>query len=197
MKEYNDLIPLVLEIAKKSGAIIDPFTMIGIRNQDEPQLDEFNDYIGFLYKGSLWLMKGTTDPGVYWTMNPITAAGATGAAHLCYGFHSRIWMLGVHMPGTGFAHSAFLQIGNSVRIWRDLNKDFNQDDNDIVQVGYFGINCHRAAKGTVVEKISNYSAGCQVVQNSDEFEFMYAKAQESEQKAFSYLMLDKSQIQVG
>jgi len=170
--------------------------LFGLRNEIDQQSDLFNDFIGICSGDIIRVYAGTTDPGAWWTRNPITAAGTTGAAHLCEGFHKNAWRVGTHATGTPFAHEALVQTGNKVKIWRDVNKDYEKSDRDPVQEGYYGINIHRAGLDDPM-KIGKYSAGCQVVQNHKEFEELIGivKASENYKKnkaaaRFSYLLIN-------
>jgi hypothetical protein len=188
------------KIYKSINAKWDEVNIFGIRNPDSPELDQFNDMIGIATEENVKIFRGTTDPGIYWTINPITAAGLTGAAHVCEGFHPYIWRVGIHAQGTNFAHQALVQTGNKIKIWRDINKDFRPED-EPTQVGYFGINLHRASSNTDAETIGRYSAGCQVIQHADDFTELLnlVKASDTYQKhgasaRFSYLLINKNDL---
>ncbi len=137
--------------------------LFGLRNEIDQKSDLFNDYIGICSGDIIRIYEGTTDPGAWWTLHPVTVEGVTGAAHLCEGFHKNSWRVGIHAQGTPFAHEALVQTGNKVRIWRDTNNDFS-DDGEPEQSGYYGINIHRAGLDDP-NKIWKYSAGCQVIKN--------------------------------
>jgi len=147
--------------------------IFGIRVNENPNSDEFNDFIGVVCGDIYKIYKGTTDPGIYYTkVAPITYGGVRGAAHLIDGFHRDAWQVGVHCPGTGFAHEALIQTGAPVTIWRDTNQDF-EESSEPIQSGWFGINIHRSAPYGDASTIANYSAGCVVFKNGNDFnEFM-------------------------
>lgn len=189
-------IDAVKKIFEDGGGEWGEVNLFGLRNEADQQSDLFNDFIGVCAGDAVRIYAGTTDPGAWWTKNPITAAGATGAAHLCEGFHKNAWRVGVHAQGTPFAHEALVQIGNKVRIWRDVDKDYEMGEKDLVQEGYFGINIHRAGLNDP-NKIGKYSAGCQVVRYHKDFEELLeiVKASETFKKnktgaRFSYLLLN-------
>jgi hypothetical protein len=174
--------------------------IFGIRDEDNQGKDLFNDIIGIATDETIKLYTGTTDPGAWWTRNPVTAAGVTGAAHLCEGFHREAWRVGIHSSKTPFAHEALVQTGNSVKVWRDVNKDFVRQGNEPVQSGYFGINIHRAGIDDP-KYIGKYSAGCQVIQDHKQFlEFMaIVKATENYKRnrasaRFSYFIINKNSL---
>lgn len=170
--------------------------IFGVRNELNQESDLFNDSIGICQGEIIKVYSGTTDPGAWWTLHPVTAEGYTGAAHLCEGFHKSSWKVGIHARGTAFAHEALIQTGNKVKIWRDLKKDYTKDATDPIQNGYFGINIHRAGLDDPM-KIGKYSAGCQVVQHHKDFEEMMSIIKDSENykknkssARFSYLLIN-------
>jgi hypothetical protein len=174
--------------------------LFGIRNEDNPEKDLFNDQIGIATDEFIYLFQGTTDPGMWWTLNPVTYQGITGAAHIVEGIHKNIWRVGIHASGSAFAHEALIQTGNSIRFYRDTNKDGKIESTEPIQSGYVGINLHRAGFDDPAN-IGKYSAGCQVIRHHDEFVvFMDVVKSSSVYKSqrefarFSYLLMNKKSI---
>ena len=65
--------------------------------------------------------------------------------------------------------------------------------------GYFGINIHRASQGER-ETVDGYSAGCQVIQNSDEYDVFIEICKKSEKywgNSFSYTLLTQEDLWLG
>lgn len=199
MIQKNDLLSMVREAYLKRGIPWDEINIFGIRNEENQPEDIFNDFIGIATDSDLILFEATTDPGWYYTEKPFTVDGITGAAHLCLGYHPDIWMVDIHMKGRTVAHKALCQYGNAVKIWRDIDKDGIQDDQDIIQSGYFGINLHRAGI-TKTENIGLWSAGCQVIKSADDFKILLGTIESStkykrdSRSRFSYVLFDKSEI---
>lgn len=180
-------------VFEKFGGIWEDINILGIRDDTLQEKDSFNDMLAICDNNIVRIYQATTDPGSWFTKNPLTAAGMTGCAHLCEGFHKGAWMVGKHAVGTNFEHEALVQIGNIVKIWRDKDSDYEQDNTDPCQSGYFGINIHRAGKDNPTE-IGRYSAGCQVIRNYDDFqEFMsiIKSVNNWKEKTYSYLLLNK------
>ena len=96
------------EIYSAAGAEWSEINIFGIRNPEGQADDLFNDQIGIAAGDVVKLYQGTTDPGTWWTKNPISAAGYRGAAHLCEGFHKNGWKVGIHAQGSAFAHQALV-----------------------------------------------------------------------------------------
>jgi hypothetical protein len=186
---------------KQYGATWNEVNIFGIRNEVDQDKDIFNDYIGLAINNEIYLYKGTCDPGKYWTEQGGANTDKSGVAHLCLGFHSGIWQVGIHLPNNpNVAHEALIQTGNTVKIWRDKNKNYTQDSNDVVQKGYFGINCHRSNAIGATPNIGLWSAGCQVFSGSKNFQqFMdFIKNSQSyiqnNKYCFSYFLFDIKQI---
>jgi len=172
---------------------IDEVNIFGIRFPEAQDQDIWNDILGIWTDHNIYCWQGTTDPGRHATENK-----EGGAAHLCLGYHKDIWQIGIHGASIpAFAHPALVQTGNVCRIWRDVNKDYEDNDNKI-ETGYFGINFHRASKINNVETIGFYGAGCQVTQDIQDFEFVLnlllntAKFKMNKKCCFSYTLFDKS-----
>jgi hypothetical protein len=161
--------------------------------------DFFDDKIILASDFKLKVYTATTDPGKWWVLNPVTYKGVKGAAHVVEGFHKNIWQVGIHASGTSFAHEALVQTGNVITFWRDVNKDNIKDDNDPIQTGYVGINCHRAGLNDPKE-VNKYSAGCQVFRFHNEFLEFMAMIKNSEMyktnKAckFSYMLFNEDMV---
>jgi len=175
---------------KEYGVEIDKFNLFGIRNEENQEQDEWNDYIGFFTDINIYFFKGTTDPGYYYTKNPVNK---DGTAHLCLGFHKQIWKIGLHKG----KYEAFCNKWpcNKTRIWRDFDADGELDYSDEkIYTGYFGINLHRANEDYLVSTVGKYSAGCQVVRNNNSFQFILEEAKKSGLEKFSYFLFNKNQI---
>lgn len=163
----------------------DGFILIGLRDETNPQADQFNDFIGYATRDTIELFPGTTDPGLWWTYHQM--APPHGAAHYKNGFHKELFAEGWH-----FDQLALVQASDAA-IWRDDNKDFKYTAGvDFEQKGSFGMNLHHA-KGS--PKIYDWAGGCQVVQSAaDHAKIMSAVRASQKYKAnpkakFSYLLV--------
>jgi len=98
--------------------------------------------------------QATTEPGHFYTWNPLNPKGA---ARIAFGQY-KAWVVGRH-KGT---QPALVQ-REKVRLHRDLNKDGFRSKTDPIVVGKtFGINQHSTRPGTPPELVDSYSAGCLV-----------------------------------
>ncbi|MEG3843519.1 hypothetical protein [Microcoleus sp. herbarium14] len=97
--------------------------------------------------------EGTTEPGYWYTDNPMNP---DGAARIAFGQY-RSWQIGIH--GYSDPHEALVQVG-PVKVHRDYNRDMVRTG-DAIDEGYFGINQHWGHDHPV-DDIHTASAGCLV-----------------------------------
>jgi hypothetical protein len=108
--------------------------------------------------------RGTTEPGYYYTYNPMNAKGA---ARIAFGQY-KAWVMGWH--GTASPHEALVQEGGVVTVHRDFNQDLSRSG-DSLDTGWFGINQHWGYD-YATNDVHNASAGCllgQMWQGHQEF----------------------------
>jgi len=99
----------------------------------------------------------TTEPGRYWTKNPLSPLGA---ARIGFGQYAS-WQVGMHHADKPSGHEALVQTGGLVTVCRDLNKDCLRAG-DRLRTGHFGINQHW---GYDLPEVDRASAGCLVGQS--------------------------------
>lgn len=126
----------------------------GTQNRDEP--DKFNDLrIVFWFEAdgrivyNAW--EATTEPGNFYTDNPLNLAGA---ARIKFGQY-KAWSVGMHRGD----HEALVQVAD-VSVFRDRNRDRIRRG-DRVYTGVFGINQH-SGYDVSPASIQKTSAGCLV-----------------------------------
>ncbi|MEG5043439.1 hypothetical protein [Microcoleus sp. B4-C1] len=140
----------------------------GRENDDRPNwfndlriIIAFNDQFQPIIEG-IWI--ATTEPGFYYTDNPMNPKGA---ARIGFGQY-KAWQVGIH--GWSNPHEALIQVGE-VKVHRDYNRDMIRSG-DRIEWGYFGINQHHGY-GHPINDIHTASAGCLVGRLPEEhFEFM-------------------------
>lgn len=106
------------------------------------------------------MWEATTEPGIYWTKNPMNAKGAARIAFDQY----KSWIVGTHLAGSPSAHEALVQV-ESLTVHRDLNKDYERTG-DQLDTGLFGINQHWGYDAPK-NNLGNTSAGCLVGRTKD------------------------------
>ena len=169
VKNYNDkqLLDRVKSLKSFKG-IPQGYWIVGVRsNEDAP--NKYDDKF-YLFNGEQFVkvVTGTTNPGTpilqggYLKYNKVGAA-VVKADEVYYD----VWKFGLHqgkMP-------ALRQIGNFI-VYRDGDKDGNSEEigAPITGSGY-GINFHTCSylDKVVGENIGGWSAGCQVVNNTEQY----------------------------
>ena len=168
--------------------------LIGIRDNNMEKPDEIKDLLGFWTPQELQLFKGTTSPGVPATKDK-SYRNKQGTFHLDEGYHKKIWCFGTHK-----GYEALVNDGNyclPTKGWRDANYDFKYDASDLKVKGYFGINFHRMHPTIIASIIGKYSAGCQVIQDAKNFEYIKKTLKNTEmfksnkKVAFDYILFKK------
>ena len=100
--------------------------------------------------------QATTEPGKFYTVNPVNPQGA---ARIAFGQY-KAWVDGLHQG----VQPALVQRGE-VRVHRDLDQNGKRSKNDPIDVGdWFGINQHSTAPNFTPQLVGKYSAGCLVGQ---------------------------------
>jgi hypothetical protein len=180
---------ILKNLYRNHGAQTSIFNLFGIRNAEKQKEDIWNDWIGYFTDTEIHFYRGTTDPGIYWTLNPMNPKGTS---HLCLGYHKRIWTIDKHQG----KYTALCNNWKCYRqkVWRDLDEDTMEGPNDMIDIGWFGVNLHRADALQIITSIGKYSAGCQVIVNPESFNQLLYKALESKLYWFDYFLFDKSQI---
>jgi len=160
--------------------------ILNIRSR-ETKAGKFDDVqvVFWFWEGKLEWKKYdvTTDPGIPYLLRPMHRYGAAVVAP---GQYTDVWRLGKHRG----KYDALVQTSKisvfrdndkdntvktstlhdaKVRSSRDMlsasrgymtSRDANHFDRHLVYRGLFGINCHRASKYGLVERVGKYSAGC-------------------------------------
>jgi hypothetical protein len=172
--------------------------IFGIRWEENQKESKFNDILGMtLEEGKVLMAKGTTDPSWAYTLSPMNSLGC---AHVCLGYHRAIWQVGTHSKGKRSEHQALVQTGNTIKIWRDSNKDGLFNGKEKIYKGYFGINFHGTGKIEGVEDIGPWSAGCQVTKEWKDFSIFMDiiissnKYKKNKNTTFSYMLFDHKEL---
>ncbi|MBK7936686.1 MAG: peptidoglycan-binding protein [Lewinellaceae bacterium] len=98
--------------------------------------------------------QATTEPGKFYTVNPLHSKGA---ARIAFGQY-KAWADGLHQG----EQPALVQRGD-VRVHRDLDKSGTRNKVDPIDIGdWFGINQHTTDPQKTPELVGKYSAGCLV-----------------------------------
>ena len=164
--------------------------IVGLRSKNANS-NTFDDEIHVFYlkddgKWNYHVFSATTDPGTFWLKNP---SYPQGTAILAQGQNIDAYEIGLHRG----KYEALVEV-KPVTVIRDYDRDAILDfNNGTYQTGNFGINIHRAESTGSTKYIDEYSAGCQVFKNAEDFEaFMRLCKQHAKLygNRFSYTLVD-------
>lgn len=147
----------------KNIAYLEGTSVDGTLNANAP--NAFNDVRLIFWidsKGALQFKawEATTEPGRFWTLNPMDDKGA---ARIAFGQY-KAWRVGTHRAGTKSAHEALVQV-DPLKVYRDFNKDYLRAG-DKVYEGIFGINQHWGYDADKLD-LGRTSAGCLVGRSTE------------------------------
>ncbi len=175
---------------------IRPFELniIGIRNESTVP-NRFDDEIHIFFKNNSkqwihYIFPATTDPGTYWLKNPMNTQGT---AILSQGQYKDAYQVGLHRG----KYYALVQ-RKPVTILRDYDRNAILDfQNGRPETGIFGVNIHHASVNGTTKTVDNYSAGCQVFANINDFNLFMQLCEKHKQlygNSFTYTLIDKRAI---
>ena len=162
--------------------------LVGIRNSTS-EANRFDDWICvFYWYDGIWnqfAFPGTTDPGTFYLANPLNLRGT---AIMKPGQYRRAYRVGKHK-----GYKALQQSG-PITVYRDNNKDDELDTtgNDEDE-GLHAVNIHRANRVRASTRVDRWSAGCQVMQDPDHFDFFMTLCSRGADKfgnSFTYTLLE-------
>lgn len=160
------------------------FHLIGIRSKDYTT-NTFCDSFILYNGGQLFRFDGTTRPGSYYLLHILNPKGA---AVLKPNQYIDTWSLGFHK--NNLDHQALIQV-RPVTVYRDGDLDLLPEEQGLQDTGYFGINIHRTTKFGLAKLVDRWSAGCQVFADSDKFASFIDSCKNSNQKFFTYTLLNE------
>lgn len=163
--------------------------LVGIRTADRTA-DRFNDWVTAFYRfddqWSFFAFPATTDPGLFYRLNPI--ADTLGTAVLKPGQYRGAYKVGKHKR-----YKAFQQVG-AMTVYRDASRDARIDYGQTTETGVFAINIHRSHQEHGSIRVHNWSAGCQVIQDPAQFDFLMRlgdAAAAAHGNSFTYTLLEE------
>lgn len=169
--------------------------IFGIRSVDNTP-NVFNDKIGFITsmgnESVLKVYNATTDPGTFYLKKPLNVRGT---AILPEGQYVNTFALDLHRG----KYLALCQRLKTISVYRDNNKDEMVDFfAEATDLGWHGINIHKAHWLKILFNIDKYSAGCQVIADPKEFDefIQYCKIHSSKWgNKFTYTLLNEKDLE--
>ena len=171
--------------------------IVGIRSA-QPTTNKFNDLmcVFWKYEGqwNMYKMQCTTLPGLYWLENPMNSKGC---AILKEGQYKGVYEIDLHNG----KYEAICQRLGPVTVYRDDDKDTEYDMLEgTEQTGMFGINLHRASAYKELDDVDKNSAGCQVIQDPNEYEVHMGVANMAAEiwgNKFTYTLINENDLYNG
>ena len=158
------------------------FQFIGVRsNKNENNI--FDDSFAVVWNKQVQWFPCTTNAGSYWLLNLMNPKGT---ALLKPNQYIDTWSFGRHLG----KYKAFVQT-KPVEVYRDKNKNLIAEKSITLDKGLFGINIHRASENYISKFIDKWSAGCQVIQNPNDFKLILSIAERTMANTFSYTLLEE------
>ena len=168
--------------------------IIGVRASGVNITNSFDDILLLIYKtpNGNWtrqVYQITTDPGQYYMTKP---CNSKGTAILVPGQYRGAYKIGLHRG----KYKALCQ-NKPVKVYRDNNKNNVYDyDPNTLDEGMFGINIHKA--GTHSTQVDNWSAGCQVLANKEDFDTLmklaHRQISQGYGKLFTYTLINEEDL---
>jgi len=165
--------------------------IVGIRSSDH-DANRFNDLVCVAFKAGgleyVFAFAATTDPGLYYRKNP---CNVKGTAIMKPGQYRGLWSLGKHQG----RYDALVQSG-VVTVYRDADQD-DKLDMAMDASGFFGINLHRARENGTSLRVDKWSAGCQVIACSTDFDLLMALCRKGAEKwgnSFTYTLINETEL---
>lgn len=180
MKQYT--IDELKQEFKKHNYEFPQFHLVGIRSKANKP-NEFDDLIAVIDNNQISWYTCTTNPGTHWLLNLLNPKGA---ALLKPGQWKDSWQVGLHQG----KYQALTQC-KPITVFRDGNKNNIAEESKVTETGIFGINIHRANEKLVSKLIDKWSAGCQVLNNPQQFSELLTKCKQSKLKTFTYTLLNE------
>ena len=170
--------------------------LVGIRNSETENLvtNKFDDCVTVSYKvdgeWNFHCFKATTDPGTHWVENILNK---DGVAILVPGQYRGSHTIGLHQG----KYKALRQ-KKPLKVYRDKNKDGVYDLlEENIHEGIYGINIHRATAHGESKQVDKWSAGCQVLAKTADFNKLMELAQKSADmygNSFTYTLIESKDI---
>lgn len=155
-----------------------PFMIVGIRSK-QTKVNQFDDKMYLITPAKCIQFNCTTDPGSDWLLNWINPKGTAV-------LKTGVWKfkLGLHKN----EYECLVQ-AEPVTVYRDTDKDLIPEEQGIQDTGWHDIHIHRSNPTGISKYIGKWSAGCQVLANSEDFKLLIKECKSSGLKEFNYFLI--------
>ena len=186
----------ILDWMSSQKMVIDPLSIIYVESCDPAEdyfrensdiLDRWNDTRNLIQDDGTIIMSAiaTTEPGRFYTMQPMNPQGA---ARIAFDQYLDAWEFGMH--GTSYRHEALVQCA-PVKFYRDLNKDGFRTGDRIYE-DEIGLNQHTTSNAP--NSIGMWSAGCLCGRYPSTHQEFIRLLKKTKKKTFNTTVLDGSKL---
>lgn len=171
--------------------------IIGVRSDNKNKVTNlYDDLLVVVYKtpNGKWTRQSyqiTTEPGLYYMIKE--KLNPKGTAILVPGQYRGCWEIGKHKG----KYDALVQ-RKPIKVYRDNNRDEIYDmDSERIDKGVFGINIHRSNEFRQTYNVNNWSAGCQVFADPNQFKSFMDLCKKQRQlygNTFTYTLIDEKDV---
>jgi hypothetical protein len=154
---------------------------------NDDAVDRWNGLVGYIGL-DFGFFTATVKPGLFYTEHP---TDPRGAAHLITidqlkkPYHFQI----------GLHHGKYpcLVQAENFTVWRDLSRDGRIETGEPETLGQFGIHIHHAGQ-VDADVVGPWSAGCQVLQDLDDWVTFFRTVRTSDQTRWAYYLINAQQF---
>jgi len=151
--------------------------------------DKFDDIIGVFWGekriDNIVTFPATTDPGKFYTQNPIDGKRT---AILVTGQYFNVYAMGLHQG----RYEALKQI-RKMSFYQDVNKDLIIDTENI-KSQLIGANLHGTKPDFQPWRVGKFSAACQVLEMWNDFQELMGIVKQSNYSEFDYTLFNKKDL---
>lgn len=170
------------EFAKHKYDFAMKFHLVGVRSRANVP-NRFDDLVGVVKDDEVYWFTATTNAGRHWLLNLMNPKGT---AMVVPNQYKNSWVLGYHKG----QYKALTQYA-PIDVYRDSNKNEIAEVTTNIERGIFGINIHRANPNAISTLVEKWSAGCQVLNNPQEFAQLISMCEASGNKFFTYTLFNE------
>jgi hypothetical protein len=165
------------------GFIFPQNHLVGIRSEADAT-DKYDDVFYWFEDGRVFAVyTGTTNPGSYYLQNFMNKlAGGTAV------MASNQQMVEGFIKGKYKENDAWRQ-HSTMKVFRDADKDLKSEELGIPYVGMYNIHIHAMFKGKKSERIYNWSAACQGMNDPDQWNEFISRSYERCPEKLTYTLL--------
>jgi hypothetical protein len=151
------------------------------------KIDAWDDILGIVYQDTVLTAFGTTKPGKA-PLSREDGVNKDGVFILRPNFYKNCWQKGLHKG----KYRALVQFGDGIfEGWRDNDHDGLFDINAVLFKNVRGLNFHTTRWDKKVVRVGDFSEGCSVVHDAQQYDKIMDVVYGSNQALFSYALFQE------